>query len=140
MMSLVLLPMAASAADRWGRVTVIVPSLLIMAASLAVIGLAATTAVFVIGGLCLGFGNAVSGPAPAAYAAEVSSSEARGMAMGAFRTAGDLGLLLGPPVLGVVADSVGFSAAYIINAVIVAVSGLTLWIVVRFGRSLSHAG
>jgi MFS family permease len=59
------------------------------------------------------------------------------MAMGAFRTAGDLGLLLGPPVLGAIADSVGFSTAFVINAAIVAASALTLMAVVRFGAQLS---
>ncbi len=130
-MSLVLLPAASSAADRWGRTRVIVPSLWISAISLAVIGFATSTPIFVIGSLALGFGSAVGGPAPAAYAAEVSSDQARGMAMGAFRTAGDLGLLLGPPLLGAVADTNGYSWAFWTNAVIVAAAAIILGVTAR---------
>jgi MFS family permease len=132
LMSLLLLPTASTAADRWGRARVIVPSLWIVAASLAVIGLATTTVVFVLGSLIFGFGNAVSGPAPAAYAAEVSSAQSRGLAMGAFRTAGDLGLLVGPPVLGAVADSNGYSWAFWVNGVIVASAAITLGLAARW--------
>ena len=139
MMSLVLLPAASIAADRWGRAQVIVPSLWIIAASLALIGFATGTPMFIAGSLILGFGNAVSGAAPAAYAAEVSSPKARGMAMGAFRTAGDLGLLLGPPLLGVIADRSGYSWAFWVNALIVAAAAVTLG-ATALGRSSRPRG
>jgi MFS family permease len=112
---------------------VIVPSLWIVAASLAVIGSATTVATFVIGSLIFGFGNAVSGPAPAAFAAEVSSTQSRGLAMGTFRTAGDLGLLIGPPVLGAVADSNGYAWAFWVNAGIVGAAAITLGLAARGG-------
>ena len=134
LMSLVLLPASSSAADRWGRPQVIVPSLVITAVSLGVIGFAATVTTFVVGSVLLGLGTAVGGPAPAAYAAEVSSARARGMAMGAFRTAGDLGLLIGPPVLGAVADTSGYAWAFSTNGLIVAASALALALVVMKGR------
>ncbi len=131
LMSLLLLPPASTAADRWGRARVIVPSLWIVAASLAIIGSATTAALFVVGSLVFGFGNAVSGPAPAAYAAEVSSTQSRGLAMGAFRTAGDLGLLIGPPVLGAVADSNGYHWAFWVNSGIVAAAAVILGLATR---------
>jgi MFS family permease len=129
LLSLVLLPLASSIADRWGRPQVIVPSLALTAVSLAVIGLATETGMFVFGSLLLGFASAVAGPAPAAYAAEVSSEEDRGLAMGAFRTAGDLGLLAGPPLLGAVADTAGYPWAFGVNAVIVAVATVALAVI-----------
>jgi MFS family permease len=129
LMSLVLLPLATSRADRLGRAQVTVPSLALTAISLAVIGLATGAGIFVFGSLLLGFASAVAGPAPAAYAAEVTSEDDRGLAMGAFRTAGDLGLLLGPPVLGAVADNVGYGWAFGANSIIVAVSAIALGLV-----------
>jgi MFS family permease len=129
LMSLVLLPVATSGADRLGRAQVTVPSLALTAISLAVIGLATGVGIFVFGSLLLGFASAVAGPAPAAYAAEVTSEDDRGLAMGAFRTAGDLGLLLGPPVLGAVADNVGYGWAFGANSIIVAVSAIALGVV-----------
>jgi MFS family permease len=118
---------------------VIVPSLWIVAASLAVIASATTTAMFVVGSLLFGFGNAVSGPAPAAYAAEVSSAQSRGLAMGAFRTAGDLGLLVGPPLLGAVADSNGYSLAFWVNAGIVAAAAIALALAANGRSRPAHA-
>lgn len=53
-MSLVLLPAASTAADRWERARLIIPSLWITAISLAVIGLATSTPVFLVGSLLLG--------------------------------------------------------------------------------------
>ena len=126
LMSLVLLPVASSMSDRFGRPQVIVPSLAITAVSLGVIGLSTSSPIFVFGSLLLGFASAVAGPAPAAYAAEVSSDDDRGLAMGAFRTAGDLGLLLGPPILGTVTDSSGYPLAFGINALIVFVAAIVL--------------
>ncbi|MGH8914346.1 MAG: MFS transporter, partial [Acidimicrobiia bacterium] len=133
MMSLVLLPLASSVADRWGRAEVIVPSLGLTAVSLAVIGLATGTGAFIFGSLLLGFSSAIAGPAPSAYAAEVSPEDDRGLAMGAFRTAGDLGLLMGPPLLGLVADGAGYQWAFGSNALMVAVATLVM-AVVALGR------
>ncbi|MGH8873026.1 MAG: MFS transporter [Acidimicrobiia bacterium] len=139
LMSLLLLPFASSIADRWGRAQVIVPSLVLTSVSLAIIGLATGTGVFVFGSLVLGFASAVAGPAPAAYAAEVSSPKDRGLAMGAFRTAGDLGLLLGPPLLGAVADTAGYPWAFGVDGIMVLLSALALG-VVALGRPRSRAG
>jgi len=133
LMSLLFLPLASSVADRWGRAQVIVPSLGLTAVSLLVVGLATGIGVFVAGSLLLGFASAIAGPAPAAYAAEVSSEEERGLAMGAFRTAGDLGLLLGPPLLGAVADGVGFPWAFGIDALFVALAAVALGVVALGG-------
>lgn len=134
LMSLVLLPLASTVADRFGRPQVIVPSLGLMAMSLAVVGLASTTAVFITGAILLGLGNAVGGPAPSAYAAEVSSPRARGMAMGAFRTAGDLGLLIGPPALGALADSSGYPWALSVNAIVMVAAAVAMGLVAFFPR------
>jgi hypothetical protein len=57
--------------------------------------------------------------------------------MGAFRTAGDLGLLVGPPVLGAVADSTGYPWAFFVNAGIVAAAAIILGFA---ARSRSHRG
>lgn len=135
LMSLVLLPLASYAADRWGRPEVIVPSLVLTAAGLIVMGVASGAALFVTGAFLLGFGIAVGGPAPAAYAAEVSSPEARGMAMGAFRTAGDVGLLIGPPLLGAVADGYGYDWSFWGNGVVMVVAAVALGAVTVRGRA-----
>lgn len=138
LMSLLLLPMASTTADKWGRAEITVPSLAVMAIALVVLGSVTSTSLFVVGGLLLGLGSAVGGPAPAAYAAEVSSPHARGLAMGAFRTAGDLGLLIGPPALGLVADVSGYTWAFWSNAGILAAAAVALGVVA--GRRRTNGG
>jgi MFS family permease len=84
----------------------------------ALLGIGASDAVFpfVVSGLVLSLGFGLAGPAPAAYAAEIAPGELRGLAMGLYRTAGDFGLLIGAPLLGLIADAEGYGWALATNA------------------------
>ena len=95
------------------------------------LALAGDIGVFVAGAGVLALATSVAGPAPAAFAADVVGEESRGAALGLFRTAGDLGLLAGPPLLGLVADSSGYGWAFGINAMLVAIAGVVFLFVVR---------
>ncbi|MDA0351187.1 MAG: MFS transporter [Chloroflexi bacterium] len=118
LMLMVLLPLAAFIADRFGRTAAILPGGIVV--GLALLGVAASHSVppFVVSGLALSVGFAIAGPAPAAYAAEIAPPEMRGLAMGLYRTAGDFGLLIGAPLLGLIADARGFGWALVTNAVL----------------------
>ena len=131
LINIVLLAPATMAADRYGRSRVIVPSLFGTAAGLTVLALAGDIGVFVAGAGVLALATSVAGPAPAAFAADVVGEESRGAALGLFRTAGDLGLLAGPPLLGLVADSSGYGWAFGINAMLVVIAGVVFLFVVR---------
>ena len=74
----------------------------------------------------LAIGTGISGPAPAAYAADVIPEESRGLGMGLFRTYSDVGFVIGPLLLGWIADvtdsfrwSLLFNAALMASAVTV---------------------
>ncbi len=118
--NLVLLPAAATLADRFGRVRAIVPATLGLTAGLVVLARADTISGFLAGAAVMALATSVAGPAPAALAADAVPAADRGVALGAFRTLGDLGLLVGPPILGRVADVGGFGAAFSVNAAVVA--------------------
>ncbi len=115
---MVLLPAAAFIADRFGRTAAILPGGLII--GVALFGVAASEAVlpFVVSGLVLSVGFGILGPAPAAYASEIAPPELRGLAMGLYRTAGDFGLLVGAPLLGLIADAGGFGWALSTNGLL----------------------
>lgn len=117
--NLVLLPAASSAADRWGRVRVITPSMVLSAGGLALLALAGDTTVFLAGAGVLALATSIGGPAPAAFAADSVPPENRGFSLGLFRTFGDLGLMVGPPLLGFVADTGGYGWAFGVNAIVV---------------------
>jgi DHA1 family tetracycline resistance protein-like MFS transporter len=113
---LLLIGPAAWIADRFGRKIAIVPTGLIAAAGIAFVAIAPTAAWLVVGVLLIAVGSGVSGPAPAAYTADIAPPEIRGVAMGMYRTAGDLGIVVAPPVLGWIADHSSISAALVVDA------------------------
>lgn len=110
---------AAALGDRVGRKAAIVPSGIVTAAALALIAWTAHPLVFLGAALLLAVGTSIMGPAPAAYAADVAPDEVRGLAMGLYRSAGDLGFVVGPVLLGAIADATTLAGALVVNAVLV---------------------
>jgi MFS family permease len=135
LMLMVLLPVAAFTADRFGRTAAILPGGIVI--GLALFGIAASDAVlpFVISGLVLSLGFGLAGPAPAAYAAEIAPPELRGLAMGLYRTSGDFGLLIGAPLLGLIADAEGYGWALATNAVLMIAAVTAFALVAGAGRA-----
>jgi len=134
LISLALLPVAANISDRHGRVTAIAPSLLGTATALVVVAFSVDVSWFVVGAGVLAVSTAISGPAPAAFAADNAPEAIRGVTLGVFRTAGDLGLLVGPPLLGWIADVGGFTAAFGVNAVLMATVSIVFFTTSRSTR------
>ena len=120
----ILIAPSAVIADKWGRKAAIVPSGLLVAVSLLLVGISTTTVVFVIGNLALGVATAMAGPAPAAYAADISPPHLRGLGMGLYRSSGDFGFMVGPPLLGAIADGTSYQFALAVNAALIAVAAL----------------
>lgn len=133
--NLVFLPAASSAADRFGRVQVILPSTLLTMVALVVLALAGDPGMFVAGAMVLALATSVGGPAPAALAADTVPDDMRGFSLGLFRTSGDLGLLAGPPLLGLAADAGGYGLAFAVNAGVVGVLTVLFLTGVRRGRA-----
>jgi MFS family permease len=127
--NLLLLGPAAWLADRFGRRVAIIPSLAGTCVALVLFALADDVGSFLLAAGVLAFVTSISGPATAAFVADITTDDQRGRAFGIFRTAGDLGFLAGPPLLGAVADAGGYGAAYLINGAVVLaiVLGFIFW-------------
>jgi DHA1 family multidrug resistance protein-like MFS transporter len=125
---------AAALSDRVGRKAVILPSGVVTAAALALIAWTGAPAMFLGAALLLAVGTSIMGPAPVAYAADVSPREVRGLAMGLYRSAGDLGFVVGPVLLGAVADATTLGGALAVNAVIVVVVTILFAVTAREQR------
>ncbi len=95
---------AGAIADRWGRKIVIVPSTLLNGAAMAVFAVVPTVTGFMIAFLIWGTASAINGSAPAAYAADTAPPGMNAMAMSSFRMIADLGYVIGPVILGFIAD------------------------------------
>ncbi|HXH22333.1 MAG TPA: MFS transporter [Dehalococcoidia bacterium] len=137
-LNLAAVPFAGTLADRWGRKAVIVPASAMTCASLVMFALAGDVAFLVLASVVQGVGTGFAGPAPAAYAADIAPQASRGFAMGLYRTYGDLGFVVGPPVMGWIADASSYAGSLYFNTALVAVSAAAfgLWApeTVRGGR------
>lgn len=115
---------AGALADRIGRKAVIVPSTLVAAIALACFALARSFGGFMVGALLLGIGTGLAGGTPAAYVSDISPTVSSGIAMGMYRMVGDVGFVLGPVVLGAIADAAGYRASLVVNLTMLTLSSV----------------
>jgi len=111
---------AGAMIDRHGRRRVVLP---VLVATVAVVACFPWTRGFWLLLLDTALLGAVLGylaPAPAAIIADITPSALSGQAMGVYRMAADLGLLIGPVTFGYVAGGFGFTAGFEFSAVLVA--------------------
>jgi MFS family permease len=134
LINLIGLAPAAAITDRVGHKAAILPSGVVTALALALIAWTGDAAVFLGSALLLAVGTSIMGPAPAAYAANVAPDEVRGLAMGLYRSAGDFGFVLGPVVLGAIADATTLGGALAVNSVVV------LAVTLLFGAAARERG
>ncbi len=132
-LNLALITVAGAAVDRFGVKATILPSALISGVGFALyILIGSSAAGFFLASFVLGVGSGTLGPAPPAYAAAIVPAEVRGAAMGLYRTLGDLGFVLSPPLVGLIADHVGYDAALALNGAMLVFASLVF---VYWGRS-----
>ncbi len=129
-----LMPIAGTMADRLNRRIVLVISLLIHAVGPVVLIVQQNPLGFIVASLVLGLGTALGGPSLPSYAADVAPrGGGPGLTMGLYRTYGDIGFLIGGPLLGWIADQSDFSGALASNAALLVLATAVFW-------ALSHSG
>jgi MFS transporter, DHA1 family, multidrug resistance protein len=124
LINMLMIAPAAMIADRMGRKWAIVPSGLLVAVSLVMMANAMGYAFFLLSALVMAIATGVAGPAPAAYVADIAPPQARGLAMGLYRSAGDFGFVVGPPLLGALADATSFGWGLGANAILIGAASL----------------
>jgi ACDE family multidrug resistance protein len=108
---------AGSATDRRGRRAVLVPSFLATAAVVGLFGLASHVIAFGVAAAFLGLASGYGGVAIPVMLNDVVPEEQRATAIGVYRFVGDLGFVFGPLVAGAMASAFGFTAAFAVSAV-----------------------
>lgn len=93
-------------ADRFGRKATIVPGALLVAAGFVMFALQASYAAFVVGAVLWGIGSSLYNSPASAYAADMAPAGANGTTMGVYRALSDLGYVVGPLLLGLLADRI----------------------------------
>ncbi len=110
--------------DRFGRKAVIVPSALLTAGSMLVFALVPDWIWFLAASLLWATATGIGGASPAAYAADVAPRGMTAAALGTYRTVADAGYVVGPLLLGLIADLVAPTAALGTAAFLVAGAGI----------------
>jgi DHA1 family multidrug resistance protein-like MFS transporter len=128
LVGLVLIYPSGMLVDRIGRKLLIVPATLMSAAAMLVFLLAPSYGWFLTACVVWSLATGVSGPAPAAYAADVAPPGMNAAAMSTFRMLSDAGYVLGPLMLGLITDVFGAGVA------LATAAALLTAVAVLFGR------
>ena len=118
-------------ADRYGRKQVMVPGIFLAGIGLLLFTIAGSVPMMFIAAIIMGIGTGVAGPAPAAYIADLAPPGQTSLAMGLYRTFGDLGFIIGPIALGFIAETSGMTTALNINVVLLVGIGILLAFVAK---------
>jgi MFS family permease len=110
--------------DRVGRKWLIVWGMVVQAVGIAVVAVASEFVAFATGSFLLGIGTAMVYPTLLAAIGDVAHPTWRASAVGVYRLWRDLGYAFGAVIAGVVADTLGVTAALWVVAALTLVSGL----------------
>ncbi|CAN5708076.1 tetracycline resistance MFS efflux pump [soil metagenome] len=110
--------------DRFGRKTVIVPSTVVSGTSMFMFAVMPSFIWFLLACTAWAISIGISGPAPAAYAADMAPVGMNASAMGLYRMLADTGYILGPLMLGFAADLASPESALIATGVMVILTGI----------------
>ena len=112
--------LGGTVSDRLGRMPVMIPGLLFYAALLA--GTSQLTRPILLGVCSFAIGATAGfvAPVPTALTSDQVDPAFRGIAIGWLRTMSDTGQIVGPLVMGVLADAVDLSAPFLIGATLLA--------------------
>ncbi len=122
---------ATWATENIGRGSVILFSGTAAALGTFVLGSSSTPLWFVLGNVILTLGTGTAGPAPAAFVADLFPERMRGLGVGLYRSAGDVGFVLGPPALGWLSDNASMSVAFRTAGCLVGAAGVCFVLVTR---------
>jgi len=126
---------ATWATENIGRASVILFSGIAAALGTFAIASSSTPLWFVMGNVILTLGTGTAGPAPAAFVADLFPEQLRGLGIGLYRSAGDVGFVLGPPTLGWLSDNASMSVAFQAAGCLVGAAGICFVLVTRRSES-----
>ncbi|MDI6879988.1 MAG: MFS transporter, partial [Desulfitobacteriaceae bacterium] len=107
-----------SLADHYGRVKVIIPSMLLVCAGIFGLSMVQSAGTLVLFALIYGLGFGLGWPTMSALVVDHAGLSDRGMAIGIFSSSVDIGFFLGAAVMGVVSSKLGFSQMFALAALV----------------------
>jgi MFS family permease len=113
--------------DRVPRAVIVVPGFALLAASMAVFGVATALPLFFVAALLYGLGAGAYQSALMAFMVDRAPAAERGRAMGTFTLGADLGLSAGSVALGFIVEATTFRVGFGVTS-IVACTALALFV------------
>ena len=117
---------AGTFADRYGRKTVMIPSLAGLVVMIALLGFSTSAVMLTILLSVLALFSGFAGVPPAAMLSDIVPQEQSGRGVGAFRFCGDIGFFLGPLIAGATSKAFGFKTAFVLTALVPAAACLVM--------------
>ena len=137
-LDLVMFPVAGWLMDNLGRLYAIVPSFVVMSVGLAALGLADSFTGLAVVTLLIGFGNGLGSGTMLTLSTDLAPADNPAEFLGLLRLLADLGRILGPLVVGVVADQIGLAASGVALGIVGASTALLFVVVIgETGRETS---
>ncbi len=127
---LVLFPVSGWLMDRFGRLYAIVPAFSLMALGLLVLGLSATTTGAIVAGVVMGVGNGMSAGTMLTLGGDLAPPDS-GPFLAALGMMQEFGIMVGPLVVGGLADSAGLYTSAVDLAIVLFAA--VAWFVVVLG-------
>lgn len=118
---LLLFPVAGWLMDRFGRLHAIVPAFSLLGVGMLVLGLSDTTTGVVVAGVIMGVGNGMSAGTMLTLGGDLAPADA-GPFLAALGMMQDSGVVIGPIVVGWLADTAGLRASAVVLAVVMFVA------------------
>ena len=112
--------LGGSLSDRWGRMRVLTPGLLIYAALLGSMSLLTHPMLLGVWSFAIGAAAGVVAAVPTALMSDQVQHPLQGVAIGWLRTMTDGGQIVGPLVMGFLADAIDLSAPFLFGAALLA--------------------
>lgn len=128
--------LGGSFSDRWGRIRVLVPGLVVYSATLGSMALLTHPTILGLFSFVVGAASGFVAAIPTALTGDQVERSLQGIAIGWLRTMGDGGQIVGPLVMGALADAVDLSAPFLLGAALLA---LAAWQCHRRASTMSPA-
>jgi MFS family permease len=129
--------LGGSVSDHWGRMRVLIPGLLVYAALLGSMSLLTHPGILGACSFAIGAAAGFIAAIPTALTSDLVERSLQGVAIGWLRTMTDGGQIVGPLVMGALADAVDLSAPFMFGSVLLTASA---WQCYRRANALSAAG
>jgi MFS family permease len=122
--------------DRFGRKFASVPSFAIMAVGIGMVPFATSFATLTAAGVVVGLGNGLGSGSMMTLGADLAPEGATGEFLGIWRLIGDLGMVVGPLTVGLIAGSLSLDGSAYALAIAGLMSSLTLAFLVQETRTM----